>query len=200
LPKKLKETQKPIIFEYLFGQRYDSGAKTISDPLITSEDVVSAINYCNANFSTTLSTKNPANFLKDFLRSNQRNELWPAPLATAKITARQKYRKGRVFVFADYLPGQTEPFPDPFEVPSEAPVQKIEGVSLPSAARALGRRDEAWLIQVCVTQRVIQNHFALHSALVVDDIFHLQNSVKATPERPRKVRPPPLRAVATGWP
>lgn len=48
----------------------------------------------------------------------------------------------------------------------------------------LGRKDEAWLIQVCVHQRVIQTHFALHSDLSseVVDFFHLQNSVKMTPE------------------
>jgi hypothetical protein len=85
-----------------------------------------------------------------------------------------------VFAFVPYL--GTHPFPDPFVLRPDAVEHAIETVSLPSDARALGRNDEAWLIQVCVHQRVMQTHFALYSGLDVVDIFHLQNSVKATPE------------------
>jgi len=173
-------TDKPKVIEYLFAGRYDVKTKKVSEPIVNSDDLVAAIAYCNVHFGTKLSTKNPANFLKDYLRSPKRNDAWPAKLKTARFTARQKYRKKRVFAFVEY--SEKEPFPDPFVLRRKAVEHSVETVSLPSDARALGRADEAWLIQVCVHQRVIQTHFGLYSSLDVLDIFHLQNSVKATPE------------------
>lgn len=177
-------TAKPRVIEHLFKQRYDASTGEIADPIVMSDALVAAIEHCNGLGGKRLSTKNPANFLKDFLRSSRRNELWPLSLRNAGISARQKYRKGRVFAFAAYAEGQTEPFPDIFNLPPEVEEHVIESVSLPSAARALGRRDEAWLIQVCVHQRIVQTQFALYSELSSEavDLFHLQNSVKTTPE------------------
>jgi len=177
-------TRKPSVIKYLFDRRYDAANRQLTDPLIKSDALVEAIEACNQLGGKPLSTRNPANFLKDFLRSPKRNELWPSELKNAGITARQKYRKKRVFAFAPYSSGQTEPFPDHFILPIDAEEQVVESVSLASAARALGRADEAWLIQVCVHQRIVQTQFALHSELSCDviDLFHLQNSVKATPE------------------
>lgn len=175
---------KPRVIQKLFDDLYDSSSGTIADPIVTSDKLVAAIDHCNEQGGKQLSTKNPANFLKDFLRSPRRNDLWPASLKSARITARQKYRKGRVFAFAPFAEGQSEPFPDLFVLPQGAEEHVVESVSLPSTARALGRRDEAWLIQVCVHQRIVQTQFALHSELSGHcvDLFHLQNSVKTTPE------------------
>jgi hypothetical protein len=176
-------TKKPKVIEHIFKERYDPLTGKISDPIVKSDALLDAIEHCNKSPGKTLSTKNPANFLKDYLRSPKRNELWPAVLKKARITARQKYRRGRVFAFAPYEADQTEPFPDIFVLPANAQEHVVESVSLPSAARALGRKDEAWLIQVCVHQRIVQTHFALHSHHKAPlDIFHLQNSVKTTPE------------------
>lgn len=89
-----------------------------------------------------------------------------------------------MFAFDSYGADQVEPFPDICILPEDATHHEIESVSLPSTARALGRNDEAWLIQVCVHQRLVQTHFGLHSPLrdKAIDLFHLQNSVKMTPE------------------
>lgn len=175
--------RKPKVVEHIFEERYNLAIGQIADPVVKSDALVDAIEHCNKLGGKTLSTKNPANFLKDYLRSPKRNELWPAALKRARITARQKYRKGRVFAFTPYEADQTEPFPDIFVLPTAAREHVVESVSLPSAARALGRKDEAWLIQVCVHQRIVQTHFAIHSPLNAPmDIFHLQNSVKTTPE------------------
>src|SRR5258705_718387 len=180
-PKTL--TRKPKVIEYSFEDRYDRATGEITDPIVKSDALLKAIEHCNKLGGKTLSTKNPANFLKDYLRSPKRNELWPSVLKKARITARQKYRKGRVFAFAPYEADQTEPFPDIFLLPTDAQEHIVESVSLPTAARALGRKDEAWLIQVCVHQRIVQTHFAVHSPLHAPlDIFHLQNSVQTTPE------------------
>lgn len=179
-----KFTPKSRVIEYLFDQRFDPTLGDFSDPMITSDALKDAIVECNKQAAKKLSTNNPANFLKDFLRSPRRNELWPQKLKDARVSARQKYRKKRVFAFVPYEEDQSEPFPDRFVLAESAAEHRVESVSLPSAARALGRKDEAWLIQVCVHQRIIQTQFALHSALSseVVDFFHLQNSVKMTPE------------------
>lgn len=178
-PRKL--SQKLSVVEHLFAQRFDSTAGAMTDPLVTNDQLVAAIRHCNKSFGTSLKTNNPANFLKDYLRSDYRNEDWPVAISSQSFTARQKYRKGRVFVFMPYEPGQIASFPDPFVLADDADEQTVEAVSLPSIARELGRKDEAWLIQVCVHQRVIQTHFAVYSVLDAVDLFHLQNSLKATP-------------------
>ncbi|UZF93723.1 hypothetical protein [Bosea sp. NBC_00550] len=173
---------KPTVIEHLFKARYDEATKTFSDEVVDADALKAAMEYCNQNLGTGLSTNNPANFLKDYLRSPRRNADWPPLLHSHRVTARQKYRNKRVFAFAPYETGVNEPFPDEFVIATEEEPHTIEAVSLPSDARALGRKDEAWLIQVCVHQRILQTHFALYSKLKVVDIFHLQNSLKATPE------------------
>ena len=175
--------RKAKVIEHLFNSRFDPTTKTMANPVVTNDELKLAINHCNPSFVNGLSTNNPANFLKDYLRSPKRNDFWPKAIWAEKYTARQKYREKRVFAFF-HAPGQAEPFPDEFTLPADAKHHVIEAVSLPSDARALGRSDEAWLIQVCVHQRVLETHFALYSPLKgkVIDIFHLHNSVKATPE------------------
>ena len=177
-------TPKSRVIEHLFNERFDPVSSTFSDPIVRSDALKAAIETCNEKYGHALSTNNPANFLKDLLRSARRNDLWPQRLKEAGISARQKYREKRVFAFAPYEAGQIQPFPDHFILDDSAQEHLVESVSLASAARALGRTDEAWLIQVCVHQRIIQTQFALHSALSgdVEDFFHLQNSVKMTPE------------------
>lgn len=174
-------SDKPPIFEDLFNSRYNFATKSLMNPVVDSSTLKAAINHSNSTLGTKLSTDNPANFVKDYLRSPNKNALWPASMTAAKISVRQKYRKKRVFAFVDFEAGQTVPFPEYFQIPSSDPIF-IEAVSLPSDARALGREDESWLIQVCVHQRILQTHFALHSHVEVVDIFHLHNSLKATPE------------------
>jgi len=176
------QSEKPVVFSLLFKRRYDPVTGTFTPSTVTQDEIQDAILALSADEGLTLGVGNPANFLKDFLRSWSRSALWPADVASAGFTARQAYGHRRVFDFIPYEPGQTEAFPYEFDLPADAPIQCIEAVSMPSAARALGRGDEAWLIQVCVHQRVLQTHFAIHSSLEVVDFFHLQNSMKGTPE------------------
>ena len=148
---------------------------------MTGDQIVEAIKACGSS----LSPRNPPNFLKDFIRKESGNTNWPSSIIAKGYTARQHYGTtgtGHVFEFISYKPGQTVPFPDPYSTDDIETVHLIESISLPSAARAMGRKDEAWLIQACVHQRLVETHFALFSPLDVVDIFHLQNSVKMTPE------------------
>ena len=176
------ESEKPKIFKYLFGHRYDLTTGSFAPSTVTNSELQDAIATLRADEGVTLSVGNPANFLKDFLRSWSRNALWPTDVAAARYTARQAYGSGSVFDFVPYEPGQTEPFPYEYELPASVPVHRVEAISLPSAARALGRGDESWLIQVAVHQRVLPTHFALYSDLDAVDLFHLQNTMKGTPE------------------
>ncbi|MEE7475883.1 hypothetical protein MHIMP23_05695 [Methylobacterium hispanicum] len=174
------ESEKPIVFSHLFARRYDGA--TFTPTTVTNAELQDLITALRGDEGLTLSVGNPANFLKDFLRSWSRNELWPEDVATARYTARQAYGQGAVFDFVPYLPGQEVPFPYEYDLPENAPIHRVESVSMPSAARALGRGDEPWLIQVAVHQRVLATHFALYSDLDAVDLFHLQNTIKGTPE------------------
>lgn len=177
-----KPSEKPIVFEYLFNQRIDQETGKFIPTTVTQDELQEAINNLAGEMGLNLKPGNPANFLKDYLRSWSRNSMWPTALRDARFTARQVYGESRVFDFVPYAPGQTEPFPDEFPLPSDAPMHELEAISLPSAARALGRDGESWLIQVIVQQRVLQTHFALFSTLKAIDLFHLQNGMKGTPE------------------
>lgn len=175
-------SEKPAVFRYLFDRRYNWKTGVFTPQTVTNDEIQEAIVHLRSDEGITLAATNPANFLKDFLRSPNRNSQWPKALAEAGFTARQSYSEGRVFDFVPYAHGQTLPFPDDFTLPAEPVLHRIETVSLPSAARVLGRADEPWLIQVCVHQRVLQTHFALFSEIDVVDFFHLQNSLKGVPE------------------
>ncbi|SDP49631.1 hypothetical protein [Afipia sp. GAS231] len=180
-PSVAKEPEKPPIFERLFNERYDSVTGKISEPLILRRHIRKAIEECGGK----VSDGNIPNFLKDFIRRPTCNTNWPVAISSKRYTARQIYGargEERVFEFIPYLEGQEVPFPDIFGTGDIQSVHPIESISLPSAARALGREDESWLIQSCVSQRLIETHFALNSPLDIVDIFHLQNSVKVTPE------------------
>lgn len=181
----MAESQKPPVFEKLFRDRFDEATgslKPLQSWIVTKGDIGGAIRVA----APGLSPENTSNFLKDFIRVNRTaNAGWPQYLKDNRYTAHQVYGargKALVFEFVPYEPGQTEPFPESFDVAGIVSSHPIEAISLPSAARALGRADEPWLIQTCVHQRVIETHFALHSSIPVVDIFHLQNSVKTTPE------------------
>ncbi|MBY5797686.1 hypothetical protein [Rhizobium leguminosarum] len=177
-----RESEKPAVFRYLFDRRYNWHTDKFAPQTVTNDEIQDAILQLRSDEGLTLAAANPANFLKDFLRSPNRNIQWPQEIASVRYTARQSYSDGRVFDFVPYTEGQTVPFPDAFTLPIDPLIHRIETISLPSAARGFGRADAAWLVQVCVHQRVLQTHFALFSAIEVIDFFHLQNALKGTPE------------------
>lgn len=153
--------------------------------IVKSDDVIAAIKQRNRNHKGEgkgLSEKNPANFLKDFIRKTSCNRYWPERLQKRRITARQRYGNQQVFEFVRYRDGDDIPFPDRYDPIPGIPEVDVESLSLPRAARVLGRADEAWLAQVVVYQRVIQHHLSIFSKLDVVDLSHLQMSVKTQPE------------------
>ena len=177
----LAKSKKTQIVESVFNARWDQRTRTVSDRIVTLEQVADAIRrYNSAHPESKLSDRNPANFFKDFIRNrNRANANWPASVFKRGYTARQLTGSNECFEFVPLALGQTEPFPNLIPAPTElTPRCRIESVSLPLASRRLGRRDEAWLIQVLVRLRVIETHLALFSKRKLVQIDHLQMSVK----------------------
>lgn len=183
----LSKSKKTEAVEILFERFWPKGAaQPTQRPMIaTNDDVVSAISERNKRHpgeAKPLSTKNPANFLKDLIRKSSCNTNWPDALKKLRVTARQRYGATQVLEFVDYREGDTVPFPDRYEPVDGVSTIKVEALSLPRAARALGRVDEAWLTQVVVYQRIIHHHLAAISKKNVVELTHLQMSVKTQPE------------------
>ena len=58
--KVLANRSRRLVADYLFGLRYDTTTGTVPNPVVTSDDLVGAIDYCSNNLGTKLSTKNRA--------------------------------------------------------------------------------------------------------------------------------------------
>lgn len=175
LPKRLSE--KPKVFEHLY-HLVETGQ--ITNGIILSDHVVDAIDATRAD----LSKRNPANFLKDVIRNNRANAVWPEALKAKRITARQRYGEKRVFQFIPYRDDQVEPFPDRFVPNEHTPEYLVQSASIPFAARQLGRKEETWVTQVAVYLRLIETQLSVFSPMRgrVRDVTHLQMGMKTQPE------------------
>jgi hypothetical protein len=146
--------------------------------IVYFDDVLKAIDFCNEQDGKDRSARNPANFMKDLIRKDKASENWPASLKEARIGGRQRVGLNRVFEFAPYEEGQSEPFPNRYLPAADEPVHELQSLSLPLASKALGRKDESWLVQVAVGLNVIEHHLARFSSLKVRELVHLQTGVK----------------------
>ncbi len=172
-----RESKKPKVIEILFDQ-YEQGA--VPDGIVTSDRLLKAIKIARAR----LGRANPANFLKDIVRSENANFNWPDKLKEKRISARQRYGGTRVFQFVPYGDGQVEPFPDRF-LPNEGiQVHTVQSASMSFVARQLGRREETWLTQITVNLRLVESQLSIFSPLRrrVRDVTHLQMGMKTQPE------------------
>ncbi len=177
----MPKSKKTSVIEALFDARWQGRGKPLRDPVVTLVQVQDAIRKFNRTKpAKKLSTKNPANFLKDFIRKKKSaNENWPASVLKRGYTARQTTGEGLCFEFVKLDPGQSEPFPETGVRPSaNDPTHRIQSASMPLASRRLGRKDEAWLIQVLSRLHVVETHLALHSTSKFLQIDLLQTNVK----------------------
>lgn len=173
-------SEKSYVFERLFKQRYDSATKTVSHPMITQNDVVDAIRALKAEGIVELSERNPANFMKDYLRSPNRNELWPVSIRDAGFTAKQRTGGTQCFEFVAMLAGE-EPFPDDYVPDAGIDEHVAQTLSLPVATREIVRLDEQSLAQIAVKLHLVEHFLASSPKAVgwgVREIIHLQNNVK----------------------
>lgn len=169
---------KPQVIEYLFDSHWDADSCTLRRTTMSLADVSKAIRACNEKDGKERSDRNPANFLKDIVRSTSANQIWPARIAALGFTGVQRTGSGDSFEFVPYKPGQVEPFPDLFRHHVGTRVVDVETLSIPVASKLLGRRDEAWLVQTAVKLRLVEQLLAIESLLKVAEVTHLQMSVK----------------------
>jgi hypothetical protein len=175
-------TRKTPIIESIFRDRFNSATRELSRADVSLEDVSDAITAFNrAHPGQEMSTRNPANFFKDFIRNRSTANInWPRPVLEAGFTGRQVTGGNACFEFVPLSANQVEPFPPAsFAQPNEhTPRHVIQSISLPLASRRLGRDDEPWLIQVITRLKLVESHFSLVSRRSVRQIDLLQMSVK----------------------
>lgn len=171
-------SEKTAVIEHLFDSNWDPEKKTLRKTLMSLDDVSHAIRYCNGIDSKKRSDKNPANFLKDVVRSRNASNIWPAKITALGYTGEQRTGAGDSFEFIRIPPGQTEPFPDLFRATDRTKLINTQSVSMSLASKELGRADEAWLVQTAVNLRIVEQHMATISALKAQEITHLQMTVK----------------------
>lgn len=171
-------SKKTKVIEYLFFQHWDKGKRSLRKSIFSLGEVQAAIEHCNREFGQKLSSRNPANFIKDIVRGRNASQNWPKSLTALRYTAAQRTGSGDVFEFVRFRDDQTEPFPDTYKPSQQTPRYIVQSLSLPLAAKELGRSDEAWLIQTAVNLRIVETYFATVSRLPVIQITHLQMSVK----------------------
>lgn len=171
-------SDKTTVIEHLFWKYWDEASQSLSKTVMSLDDVAVAIRECNDGKGTSLSDRNPANFMKDFMRGSSASRNWPEALASLRFTAVQRTGTGDVFEFIPYAAGQTEPFADAFKMPEDAPRYPVQSISLPLVTKSLGRSDEAWLIQTAINLRIVESHFAIGSTVPMLELSHLQMNVK----------------------
>lgn len=171
-------SQKPQVIERIYDQLIDPATGRLTRSIVTSNDVVEAILWCNEHQGTHLSEKNPANFIKDVIRGHGASTMWPRRLHELRIGGRQVTGDGNVFEFIPYEKDQTEAFPQLFGYHAGVPEHQLQSVSMPLASKALGRDDETYLIQVAIKLGLVETHFALYSDLDVIELNHLQIGIK----------------------
>ncbi len=173
-----KQSEKPHVIQHIFNQRWDPVSNTLNKTMVTSVEIVQAIHWSNEHLGTSLSPKNPANFIKDVIRGSGASAMWPELLKKNRWSAVQVTGNGNVFEFVPYASDQDEPFPTKFGYHSGVQRHRIQSVSMPLATKALGRDDETYLIQVAVRLAVVETHFALFSPIDVVELNHLQIGIK----------------------
>ncbi len=190
-------SKKPTVFEDLFQRcydekgnetpRWDDATQTIPEQkrLVYSHEVLRAIAATEAK----LGDNQAANFTKDFLRTKSRSTNWPKMIAEKQWTIQQvtgrdtRTRLARNFIFKPYNNGQTDPFPDEWPIPKKYKKHRVQSVTLSVASKQIARLDEPRLMQIAVSLRIVETHFALFSPLStaknkVVHMDHLQMGLK----------------------
>lgn len=172
----MSASKKTSVIEKLFNDKWDAKHQVLKgSPIVTLKELTVAIKA-----ASDLSPLNPANFFKDFIRvRSSANKNWPKSVWESGFVALQVTGGGNVFEFVKVSPNQAEPFPPLGAYPRDPNARRytLQSLSLPLAARLLGRKDESWLTQVAVRLFLIENHVALHSDEYLH-VSHLQMGVK----------------------
>jgi RNase P protein component len=175
----MPKSQKTPVIERIFDLLFNPSTGTLSRTVVTATDIQEAKQWCNTNLRTTINMgTNPSNFMKDIVRTrNGMETIWPARLRKLGWSGTQHTGDGNILKFIPYVEGEAE-----FDYkPTEAtPIFEVQSLSLPLASKALGRKDEPWLLQVAVNLRVIETHFAVGENRQIEalELNHLQMDIK----------------------
>jgi hypothetical protein len=174
---------KPHVIERIFNQRYNDITGELTNPVITTNDIEEAKHWCLENLRINIKLgKNNFNFMKDIVRGQSANTLWPESVLKKGFVGEQCTGKSAIFKFVRIEDGDTDFFQEDFN-PSETTSQiPLQSLSLPIASRELGRRDESWLLQVAVNLRALETHFSVakehERQLPILELSHLQMDIK----------------------
>lgn len=168
---------KTAVIEHIFRSRFDTKNGNLTSDIVTFEDLQAAIHATGAN----LKTNNIANFWKDLTRSDP-NRVWPTAVLAKGYTGTDAIgvAAGASFQFVKLPRGQRTAF-NPPPSPPAAMIRSphlVQSLSIPLAARALGRRDESWLAQVAQRLALIETHFAVASTRRIVEVDFLQTNLK----------------------
>jgi hypothetical protein len=157
---------KTAVIEDIFNARAVGGSIPAGHTMVTLQEVQDAINANNAMPGRTqLSARNPANFLKDIVRNETRNSVFPASVAAHGYTALQRPGGGNCFEFVLIPAGQGTPYPVVAPPPTlVASPHSVQSLTLVASGRRYGRDDESWLIAVATALGLIQTHLALNNS------------------------------------
>lgn len=174
---------KTQVIDWIFNAKYDVCLGTLSDPVVTMDDIADGIEKTGAK----LSASNPANFWKDLTRSGAAglNRNWPPSVFQHGYAGGDAigHSERAVFMFVPVEEGQEEPFIDEVPYDENLPVTKLQSLSMPQVMKALGRGGENWHAQVSDRLNVVSSFFALYSPRNieprrVDEVNFLQTGIK----------------------
>lgn len=176
----MAKSQKTIVIEYLFDQRFDANTNTLSHAVVTATELQDAKRYCNEHFGATIKLdSNPFNFMKDIVRGTSADKIWPKRVKELGYVGEQLTGDGNVFKFVPFV-ADSYGFEINFSPSASTPSFPVQSLSLPLASKELGRTDESWLLQVAVNLRILETHFAVGEGKQFDvlELNHLQMDIK----------------------
>jgi hypothetical protein len=177
----MAKSQKTAVIERIFNLLYDEASGQLRRTVVTAEDIEEAKLYCNVELEMNIKlNSNPFNFMKDIVRSTSGSKIWPESVHARGFTGKQKTGGGDIFEFVPLIVGQKTEFDEDYKPSDSTPTFLIQSLSLPLASKALGRKDESWLLQVAVNLRVIETHFAIGDNRQINalELNHLQMDIK----------------------
>lgn len=176
----MAKSQKTVVIQYLFDQRFDPDTGTLSNPVVTAAELQEAKRYCNEHLGATIKLdSNPFNFMKDIVRGKSADKIWPKRVKEHGFVGEQITGNGKVFKFVPFVP-DSYGFETNYSPTVTTPSFPVQSLSLPLASKELGRTDESWLLQVAVNLRILETHFAVGEAkqFNVLELNHLQMDIK----------------------
>ncbi|WP_280171111.1 hypothetical protein [Agrobacterium pusense] len=177
----MPKSYKPAVIQRIFDVLTDPKTGELSRTVVYSSDIQDAKRYCNETFGSNIKLdSNPYNFMKDLVRGQGAIKMWPEGVRQRGWTGEQRTGGGAVFEFVPLCESQPDKLDLDFKPRSSTPEYEVQSLSLAMAAKALGRNDESWLLQVCVNLRIIETHLAVgdDQQFQMDEVSHLQMDIK----------------------